>query len=82
MTKTIDTEQQQDAYEENVLGGTIRQFIRRWSPRDHEIRCDFEAELHMLIRRIYQDAQAPLVKQMSAALALAPMPPIIIRKEP
>ena len=55
----------------------MEQFWKRWAPDDKYEAATFHAELSSLIRQVYRDAQEPMLKQWSAALAAMPMPPFI-----
>ncbi len=66
-----------------ILAQRIEHFRRRWQPNesgeDAEYqKRDFEVELHALVQSIFRVAQEPLLKHMSAALALVPPSPIFI----
>lgn len=64
--------------EEQYLAYRIEHFRKTWKPKDCE--RDFEREFYYLLETVRRVAQAPLIKQMSAALTLAPPAPIFIEK--
>lgn len=66
---------------EKVLAVAIESFNRNWQPRDRRYQREFEVELYQLIQYAFRVVQQLLIKQMSAAMSLIPMPPIIIEKK-
>lgn len=82
--KSMDklVEQEQEAMDRHRLDSMIRRFAKNWAPEDRDDRTEFETDLFSLVRQIYRDAQEPLVKQMAAAMALVPFPPLPIPKKP
>jgi hypothetical protein len=63
--------------EEVALHDFVEEFFRRYAPKDIYEASRFHADLLSLVNHLYTIAQAPLVKQMSAVLALTPFPPIL-----
>lgn len=62
--------QMQARAEEADLHDWIEWFCRTYAPEAPELRARWEADLAILVHRICHAAQAPLIKQMSAALSL------------
>ena len=56
--------------EEVALLDFTQWFCEMYAPIDDHERSRFEADLMTLVHRVYAEAQAPLIKQMSAAMAL------------
>lgn len=52
-------------------------FIRNYAPRDRYDERDFSVNLYALLDKARQIAQAPLIAEMSAAMALIPSTPIV-----
>lgn len=75
-------EEMQQLREEIDLHRRLEWFFETYAPVEPEKRHRFNADFSMLVRQIYQDAQAPLIKQMSAALALVPPLPLTLRDAP
>ena len=57
--KKSDDESRKRAFEHQM-----EDFIKRWRSDDRYDGAQFEAQLIMLMRQIYEDAQAPLLKQI------------------
>jgi hypothetical protein len=55
-------------------------FSKRWAPEHQPDVAHFHAELHCLVRQIYADAQAPILKQLTDIYAAMPMSPFILSK--
>lgn len=70
-------EEMQARREEVSLHDWFGWFFRTYAPEDPEMRWRFESDLTPLFRRIYTDAQAPFIKQISTAMALQPLPMIL-----
>jgi hypothetical protein len=69
--------------EEVAFHDFVEWFFKSYAPKDPYEASRFHADLLSLINRLYTIAQAPLLKQMSAALALTPLwPPAILSREP
>lgn len=69
------------AKDEQALARSLEGFRKSWSPKDPYDARHFEQELYYLIATVQRVAQQPLVRQMSAALALVPPSPIFIETE-
>lgn len=52
-------------------------FFKRWAPHDRYEAAQFHAELAMLTRQIYTDAQAPVFKQLETMLRALPLSPAL-----
>ena len=52
----------------------IEAFLKRHKPNDRYDAAEFERELFMLVRQIYQDAQAPLLDTITKIAMAAPLP--------
>jgi hypothetical protein len=57
----------------------MEDFFKRWSPDDKYEGAQFHAQLSSLIRRVYMDAQAPLMKQIEVMIRAMPMTPFILK---
>lgn len=66
--------------EGRIFEAMIESFLKRWMPNDHHDAVQFERELHMLVRQIYQDAQAPLLDHITKIYSVMPMLPATIIK--
>lgn len=62
--------------DERVFEQRLRNFIETWKPEDRFDASDFEAQLVMLVRQIYTDAQAPLMDHISKLVSTMPLYPI------
>jgi hypothetical protein len=58
---------------ERDLERRIRLFTDAWKPEDRRSASDFEAQLIMLVRQIYADAQEPLLKHIGDICRAMPM---------
>jgi hypothetical protein len=64
------------------LAEQIEWFFRTYAPEDRNEAARFHADLHMLTRRIYADAQAPILAQWTAMMkALPPLFPEIVTEK-
>lgn len=67
--------------DERRLEAELKAFHERWAPHNHDYDSQWHAEFYMLVRLIYQDAQAPFAKALHDALMSAPMPPIFVNSD-
>ena len=58
---------------ERMLDARIKAFIANYRPEDPVERTDFEGDLLMLVRQIYADAQAPLLKHITQMVSAMPV---------
>ncbi len=72
--KPIDLEKMQDAYDDRVLRSHLEHFFGQWAPEHPALREQFHTDFHMLIARVYIEAQKPFLKTLSASLARQPFP--------
>lgn len=72
---TIDHEKARQEIDDRVFVQQMEQFWKRWAPEDRYEAATFHAELSMLIRQTYRDAQEPLMKQLAAWGAAMPWLP-------
>ncbi|WP_421930061.1 hypothetical protein [Nitratireductor rhodophyticola] len=79
--KGIEIEQAESARQERVLHEHFGFFLRKWAPKGHRDR-EFEADLHMLVRAVHQDAAQPFSKILERAFAAMPIQPIIKGQQP
>lgn len=63
------------------LTRSIEMFIERWQPHDEREAHQFNAELNMLVRKIYMDMQKPITETVSALLHNIYLEPVIISKK-
>jgi hypothetical protein len=63
-----------------TLEAHMKKFHDDWAPHNTDYDSRWHAEFYMLVRRIYQDAQAPFLKAAADAFAKQPVHPIIIEK--
>jgi hypothetical protein len=56
---------------ERGLHGYVEWFVREYAPEDRHEMARFHADLMHLVHRIYEVAQAPMIKQMSDAMGFA-----------
>ena len=69
MLKCNEKERQAQIFEH-----MIEAFLKRHKPNDRYDAAEFERELFMLVRQIYQDAQAPLLDTITKIAMAAPLP--------
>ncbi len=72
----FENERKEDA----IMRHTLEDFFTRWGPHNDEYNSQWQADLHMLVQRIYQAAQAPFLKAIGDAVARTPMPPFYVSK--
>lgn len=75
----VDHEKRNKELNERMLDARIKAFIANYRPKEGWEQTDFEGDLLMLVRQIYADAQAPLLKQITDMCAAMP---VIIPKHP
>lgn len=68
-----DHEKRAKEMNERMLDGRIKAFIANYRPKEGWEQTDFEGDLLMLVRQIYADAQAPLLKQITDMCAVMPV---------
>lgn len=68
--------------DEKYLGAQLASFRMKWKPEDRHQEREFEVELYAMISLAQRVAREPLVKHMSAALALVPPAPIFFGATP
>lgn len=73
-----DMENDQDAKDERILFHHMESFWKRWAPEDRREAGEFHAELHNIVRHVYREAQAPLLKQLNAIIGAMPMFPLVV----
>lgn len=69
-----DNERRRDELNERMLEARIKAFIANYRPKEGPEQTDFEGDLMMLVRQIYADAQAPLLKNITQMFSVMPMP--------
>jgi hypothetical protein len=72
-------ERERELIEAHNLDAAIRMFINRWAPEGHGPR-DFEADFIQIVQRVYREAQAPFIRELSAAMLHAPMQGVFVQK--
>lgn len=71
---------QRDQRDQCILHNCMEAFWKRWAPDDRREAAEFQADLHNIVRQVYREAQAPVLKQLgvvASALPLWPNPPFI-----
>ena len=76
MTALAEMEKHQVERDARIFELQMEQFWKNWAPDDKYEAARFNAELSLLVRQIYREAQEPLHKQMTAMLSLLPTFPI------
>lgn len=61
-----------------IFARQVEDFRRRWHPEGEDFR-EFETELYYLLQKTQDMAREPLLRHMSAALALAPNPFFVVK---
>jgi hypothetical protein len=68
--------------DESIAHNFAEWFFKTWAPAHDIDKARFHADLFTLVYRIYAEAQAPLIKQMSAAMSLSLAgSPMLLMKE-
>ena len=75
-----DFEKRMKELQERAFEQRMRQFLDTWKPMDRREASDFEAQLIILVKTIYTDAQEPLLKHITNMLAAVPMFPTVPSK--
>lgn len=66
---------------QEIFAQRLEWFIRNYAPRDKYEEREFTTDLYILLDQARAIAQAPMISQMSAAMALVPFPASIILKK-
>jgi hypothetical protein len=72
----VDHDKRMKEMNEQAFERRLRSFIETWKPENRIDASDFEAQLVMLVRQIYTDAQAPLMDQITKIISAMPLLPI------
>lgn len=55
----------------------LEAFLKEWQPEDHYMAMEFHRDLHMLVRDIYDGAQAPILKHLTEVMKAWPIAPFL-----
>lgn len=80
MATAVDWEKQKSDREMAIFELRMEQFFKNWAPEERSDCARFHMELVCLVRQIYADAQAPLVKQLTDICATMPIAPFVLQK--
>jgi hypothetical protein len=76
MSTAMDMNKREKELQARAFEARAEDFFKRWSPGNSREDAEFHRDLMMLVRTIYQDAQAPLldhIMKMSATMVFSPM---------
>ncbi len=77
MNARDELERDADAKQKKEFEYMVEGFIKRWRSNDRYDGAQFEAELITIIRQVYTDAQAPLLKHITDIAMRMPFPPML-----
>lgn len=73
---SIDMQKRERELQSRAFEARAEQFFKDWCPGSPEDDAAFHRDLMMLVRTIYQDAQAPLLDHIMKLASAMPMPPL------
>lgn len=70
-------EQSQKDRNQYVFEHRIEDFLKKYAPSDPWLRGEFDRDLLFIVRQIFEEAQAPILKQLTQVINALPMSRIL-----